>query len=262
MRFATVTQIVVMTVVFCAVLFALDYWKNPQLWHAETVAAKTANAKHGVRLTLWMNQLCCTECLDDLRQALQAIPALDVANAVTPKGLMTVAQANQQKGPLPEYGNSVEFPVINLDQLDLVAVDRALRDKGVAVARMEISGVEHYRFEATLDHICCGACGDRATSEKIDFLKAQGAGGQFKWLDSLNIDHDNGKIVAYARYLQPGSSVNASEFISGLNDAGIAPKSVHVLTGDEHVHEHHARRNAGPAAETDLTQMAAKCGAD
>jgi len=79
MKFASVKQIIVLTAITCVGLFALDYYKNPQLWHARSVST----ARPGVRLTLWMNHLCCLGCLADVRQALAEIPGIDVANAAT-----------------------------------------------------------------------------------------------------------------------------------------------------------------------------------
>jgi hypothetical protein len=237
MKFATATQVIILTVVSCLGLFALDRWKNPQLWQHSTEAAAPSGDK-GPRLTLWMNHLCCTACLDDVRQALAAVPGVDVTNATTPKQLLTQAQANQQNTSLPDYGNSVGLPVTDIEKLDIVMVDRALRDKGLVAGRMELSGVDHFRLEAKLNHLCCGMC-DRATSEAISFLKAKGAGGQFTWLDSLNVDHDNKTIVAYARYLQPGKSVDVNEFLRGLNAVGWAPNSVHVVAGEQMEHMGH-----------------------
>ncbi len=238
MKFASVTQILIMAAVFCAALFGLDYWKNPQLWHASAATTAPA-ANRGVRLTLTMNRMCCTECLDDIRQALNAVPAIDVAHATTPKLLLANAQTGQDKmghSDAATADNTIELPVTDVDKLDFVAIDRALREKGFVAARMELSGIEHFRLEATMDHFCCGTC-DKELTDHIDFLKAKGAGGLFRWLDSVSVDHDNKKVVAYARYLQPGKTLDVAEFLAGLNDAGYAPESVHVATGEEQQHK-------------------------
>jgi hypothetical protein len=235
MKFASVTQIVVLALVSCAALFALDVVKNPQLWHATPAAA--AAPEKGQRLTLWMNHLCCTGCLDNVRQALTGVAALDMANASTPPQLLTQDQADHMKTSLPDYGNKIEIPIADLAKLDFVALDRALRDKGMVPARMEISGVEHFRIEAKLPHLCCGMC-ERATTEQVDFLKAKAAGGQFRWLDSLSVDHQKQTIIAYARYLQPGKTMDVGEFLIGLNAIGYAPSSVQVVVGEDMQHVH------------------------
>lgn len=235
MKFATVRQIVVLTVVICAVLFGLDYYKNPQLWHSESI--KTA--RPGVRLTLWMNHLCCTGCLADVRQALAGLAGVDVDNATGPQQLLPQAEANLQTTSLPDYGNLVELPITDLEKLDLVAIDRALRNKGFVAGRMELSGVEHFRLEALLEHLCCGMC-DRSIHERIAFLKSKGSAGQLKWLDSVNVEHERKTVVAYARFLEPGKTVDVAEFLSGLNYLGYEPSSLRIVSGEkmEHTHDH------------------------
>lgn len=235
MKFASVKQIVAMTVITCIGLFTLDYFKNPQLWHPMSVSA----ARPGVRLTLWMNHLCCTGCLADLRQALAGVPGIDLANAADPKPLLTQAEANMQGTSLPDYGNAVELPISDLEKLDLLAVDRALRDKGFVAGRMELSGVEHFRLEALLQHLCCGMC-DRSIQQRIAFLKAKGSAGQLKWLDSVTVDHEKKTVAAHARFLEPGKTVDVVEFLSGLNYLGYEPSSLRIVVEEKMQHTNHA----------------------
>ena len=234
MKFATVTQSLVLIAVTAIGLYLLDYYKNPQLWHKGQVVT---TSDKGPRLVLWMNHLCCTGCLDDIRKALASLPGVDLANATGPKQLLTQSQANTMNVSLPDYGNSVELTITDLDKLDLVAVDKALRDKGFVAGRMELSGVQHFRLEATLDHLCCGMC-DRSINERVAFLKAKGQGGQFKWLDSVIVQHERKTVVAHARFIEPGKSVDVAEFLSGLNYLGYEPSSLHVFasTNEEMPH--------------------------
>jgi copper chaperone CopZ len=235
MKFATPRQIVVLTAIVCAVLFGLDYYKNPQLWHA----ASERTAKPGVRLALWMNHLCCTGCLADIRQALAGLPGVDLENATGPEQLLPQAEANLQTTSVPDNGNLVELPITDLEKLDLVAIDRALRNKGFVAGRMELSGVEHFRLEALLEHLCCGMC-DRSIREQIAFLKSKGAAGQLKWMDSFNVEPEKKTVVAYARFLEPGKTVDVAEFLSGLNYLGYEPSSLRIVSGEEmgHTHDH------------------------
>ena len=235
MKFATVTQILVLIVVTCIGLYTLDYYKNPQLWHSRSVP--TASSEKGPRLTLWMNHLCCTGCLDDVRKALAGLAGVDFANAIGPKQLLTQTEANMQNASLPDYGNSVELPITDLDKLDVIAVDKALRDKGLVAGRMEVSGVRHFRLEAVLDHLCCGMC-DRSINERVAFLKAKGQGGQFKWLDSVSVDHGKKTVIAHARFVEPGKSVDVAEFVSGLNYLGYEPSSLRIVTDEPMQHTH------------------------
>ena len=239
MRFASAKQAIVLIIVTCAGLYGLDYYKNPQLWYHEH---EMAAAGRGARLVLWMNHLCCTGCLADIRQALAAVEGVDLANATIPKQLLTQEQANMQGASLPDYGNTVELPISDLDKLDLVAVDRALRDKGFVAGRMELAGVEHFRLEAGLDHLCCGMC-DRALHERVAFLKSKGLGGQFKWLDSVNVDHEKKTIIAYARFLEPGKTTDVAEFLSGLNYLGYEPRSMRIVLGEHMQHPSNSTAN-------------------
>src|SRR6266404_284667 len=226
MTCASPKQILILIALTCLGLYALDYWKNPQLRHSGSVA--TASSAGGPRLALWMNHLCCTGCLDDVRKALAGMPGVDLEKATGPRQLLTQPAANLQGACLPEYGNAVELPISDLEKLDLVAVDRALRDKGFVAGRMELSGVEHFRLEALLEHLCCGMC-DRSIQERIAFLKAKGSAGQFKWLDSVTVDHEKKTVEAHARFLEPGKTVDVVEFLSGLNYLGYEPSSLRVI---------------------------------
>jgi hypothetical protein len=234
MKFASVKQIIVLTAITCVGLFGLDYYKNPQLWHSRSVSM----ARPGMRLTLWMNHLCCTGCLADVRGALAGVPGIDVANAIDPKQLLTQAEANLQGTSLPDYGNAVELPISDPGKLDLVALDRALRDKGFVAGRMELSGVQHFRLEALLEHLCCGMC-DRSIQERIAFLKAKGSAGQLKWLDSVSVDHQKKTVAAHARFLEPGKTVDVVEFLSGLNYLGYEPSSMRIVAEEKMQHTNH-----------------------
>jgi hypothetical protein len=223
MKFASVKQIVLMVLVVVIILFTVDYFKNPQLWHPPSVVM----AGPGIRLTLWMNRLCCTECLDNVRHALDGVSGVDLVNAKGPQSLINQAQADKQMGSVADYGNTVELPVTDLDTLDVVAIDRRLRDNGFVAGRMELSGVEHFRVEVSLDHLCCSMC-DRAIPERVSFLKASGQ-GRLKWIDSVSVQDDTKAVVAYARYLEPGKAVDVGEFLSGLNYLGYEPSSLRIV---------------------------------
>ena len=70
MKFISARLATILIIVTCAGLYGLDYYKNPQLWHHP--AHEMEASGKGARLVLWMNHLCCTGCLSDIRQALAA----------------------------------------------------------------------------------------------------------------------------------------------------------------------------------------------
>ena len=229
MKFASTLQIVILSVLTCAGLFALDYVKNPQLWHRASVVQ--AGGKQEAQLRLRINHLCCTACLDDVRRALAGLQGLQVAPQTAAKSLPTQAQADQLKTSLPEYGNTIDLSVKDFDKVDLIAIDEKLRANGLVAGQMELSGVEHFALRAEVEHLCCGLC-ERSIHERLAFLKARGQGGQFKWLDSVVVDAKDKAIIAYARYLEPGKTVDIADFISGLNEIGFAPHTLHVTVGE------------------------------
>jgi len=226
MNFATPRQIVTLVLVITAGCYAFDYYKNPQLWHR--ITATTTHVDKAARLTLWINHLCCSDCLNDARKALAALPGIDAANVSGPKQLLTRAQADQNTASLSAYGSSLELVVSDADKLDFVALDKAIRDQGLVAGRMELSGIEHFRLAAQVAHLCCGMC-ERSAHERIAFLKARGQSGQLRWLDSVSVDRASKTIVAHARYLEGGKSVDVAEFLGALSDIGYAPRSVHIL---------------------------------
>jgi hypothetical protein len=226
MKFATVRQIVILTLVWCAALFALDYFKNPHLW-GKTVPPEMS--AEGLHVDLWMSHLCCTGCLSDIRAAIADVPGLGTPTVVG-KDLITQSQADTAS-EVNEYENMVRVPVNDLAKVDFVAIDNVLRAKGLLARRMEFGGVAHFRVEAELNHLCCGLC-EKATYEGLTYLKARGLGGQFKWLDSVNVDKLKKKVIIHARYLEPGKTIDVAELIMGLGYVGYAPGSVRILLGD------------------------------
>jgi hypothetical protein len=235
MTFASARQIIALVIIIVAFCFVFDYYKNPQLWHH--ASAVSADADKSARLTVWINHLCCSDCLSDARKALAALPGIDAVNAGGPKQLRTREQADQATTPLPDYGNSLELAVSDADKLDFVAIDKALRDQGLVAGRMELSGIEHFRLAAKVGHLCCGMC-QRSAHERIAFLKSRAQSGQLRWLDSVSVDGKSKTIVAHARYLQAGRTVDVAEFLVALNDIGYVPSSVQIL-----VHEHNEYTN-------------------
>ncbi len=229
MKFATATQIAIIAVITCVGLFALDYWKNPQLWHPDKVAA--AAPEDGMHLTLWMNQLRCTECFDTVRQALMTVPGIDAANATTEKKLASETEGEAMTGPQADYGNRVEVHITDPAKLDFVALDRALREKGFVADRIEVSGIPHFRLEASLPYLCPGSC-ETATRTQMATLKARQMDGQLTWLDSVDVDANRKAVTAYARYLEPGKTVDVTEFESALAHVGYSPSSVRMFPGD------------------------------
>jgi hypothetical protein len=81
-------------------------------------------------ITMWVNHLCCSGCLDDLRAALQPLTWVDKVEL--DKDALGLEAANQREQALNDFSNRVriEKPE-DIARVDFVALDRAVRDAGL-----------------------------------------------------------------------------------------------------------------------------------
>jgi hypothetical protein len=132
---------------------------------------------------------------------------------------------------------------MDLARVDFVALDRALREKGLVASRLEFGGVAHFRLEAQVAHMCCGACED-AARRTVSLSRALSA-GRLLWVDSVTTDRARHRVVVYARYLEPGKTVDVAELLAAFEQVGFVPSSLRVLTSPE---------QAGSQAREELAQ--------
>lgn len=231
-RRATRTQIVVMCVSWLAALLAIDYTKNPHLWAAAEAPARPPSAA----LSLWVNHLCCTGCLADVHEALAGLPWIDAGQIRARERVISREQADAG-GPQSEYGGWVDVGVSDIEGVDFVAIDRALRVRGMVASRMEFAGPQHYRLEAKVHHMCCGMC--RAAGEGMTTLGR--ARTRLRWVDSVTADQAAHTVTVHARFQGPGEAVDVADLLGAFDEAGLPPLSLRVLAGAE-------PRTAPPAA--------------
>jgi hypothetical protein len=229
MRFSTVRQIVLLTLAWAAALFIVDYVKNPrpmaQLFGAHFVAP-VASRPH---LSLWMNHLCCSGCLVDVQEALGGIPGLGLADVARPTDLPNREKVDDAIANETGYANRIEVDVTDLKVLDFVTLNHALEKTGLVAEQVELSGVPHFRLEAELQHVCCGAC-SRALESGFDVVKSLRATGRFTWLDSATVNKERRTIVAHARY---NKAADIQELIAAIHHLGFAPIALRVLVDSE-----------------------------
>jgi hypothetical protein len=224
-RLATRTQMIVMTVAWLGVLVALDYWKNPHLRAAERMAEKAP----GAALSLWVNHLCCTGCLGEVRDALAALPWVDATQIHPRQNVVSREQADEHPTPASDYGGWVDVGVTNIAAIDFVEIDRALRDKGMVASRMELSGPEHFRLEAKVRHICCGMCKD--ATDRIPTLDR--ARNRLRWVDSVTTDRVSHTVTVHARYQSQGEAVDVADLLGAFDEVGLPPMSLTVRVDAE-----------------------------
>ena len=91
MRFASLRQIITMTLLWTATLYGVDYVKRPRplgeiMSPPESIPASASKP----RVTLALDRLCCSNCLDDLRRTVAKFPWAASGRAITldrPEGL-------------------------------------------------------------------------------------------------------------------------------------------------------------------------------
>jgi len=225
-----------MIAVSAVALSLVDYVTNPRPLREFLLASyyhpeNTPNITDP-HISLWMNHMCCSGCLNEARIALEKFPWV---GEVKVRELPDEDKASElvQKGESLQYANRVDIYIkkdansVNL--VDFYALDQALRAGGLTAQRMEFGGVTHFRLEAAMHHICCGAC-SKALDEGLNKgLKAVG----IKWVDSVSIDRPGKKVTVHARYADDGQRVDIAGLINGLNLLGFSPTSLRVRTDDE-----------------------------
>lgn len=224
-RLATVTQMVVMTVVWLGVLVAIDVIKNPHLKAAERTPGKAPTAA----LSVWVNHLCCTGCLGEVRDALASIPWVD-AKEIHPRQLViSREQADEHPTPQSDYGGYVDVGVTSIAAIDFVEIDRALREHGMVASRIEFGGPEHFRLEAKVRHLCCGMCKD--ATDRIPTLDR--ARNRLRWVDSVSADRAGARVTVHARYQSPTDTVDVADLLGAFDEVGLPAMSLHVLADAE-----------------------------
>jgi hypothetical protein len=221
-------QVFTMALVWAASLFALDYSKHPRplyvLFGMEREGFGDAARRTNLTITLCVNHLCCSGCLDDLRAALHPLTWADKVDLQ--KDSLTRQAVNQRERSLNDFSNRVQIEIKAEDiaRVDFVALDRAVRDAGLVAEHIQFGGIPHVRLEARLPHLCCNMC-KLAVEEDLKIARQPWAGSDFKWLDSINVDRQQKTVTAYTRY---GSIVDVGEFIAALNHLGFAPAALTV----------------------------------
>lgn len=226
--FGKPTQVFTMTFAWTAALFAVDCIKHPRpvavLFGMGQEGFGDAARRTNPTITLWVNHLCCSGCLDDLRAALHPLTWADRVELL--KDSLTRQAGNQRELPLNDFSNRVQIEIKAEDvaRVDFVALDRAMRDAGLIAERIQLGGIPHMRLEARVPHLCCNMC-RLAVEEDVKFARQPWAGSDFKWFDRINVDRQQKTITAYARY---GSTVDVGAFIAALNHLGFAPAALTI----------------------------------
>lgn len=225
-RLATSAQILAMAVAWLAVCMAIDYTFNRHLWAGAPEAPPSA-----APLSLRINHLCCTGCLDDVKQALEALPWLKGAPMTVREGNLRTQEQADVAGPAGDYGGWLDIAVADVSQIDFVAIDQALRGEGFTVSGMEFGGPRHFRLEGRVRHMCCGMCKDAC--ERLPELARSRQGGRLRWLDSVSADRAGARVVFHVRYQEPDARIDVTELLGTMDEAGLPPFTLKVVADSE-----------------------------
>ena len=216
-RFATWPQVLVMSVVWAAACFGLDYKFNPQLWAKTTVEAPPA----GVPLSIHLHHLRCKGCLEGVKTALGTLPWLEGAPLA-----VRVIGADSAVG---DYAGWLDISVADVSKIDFVALEQALRQEGFVAWQVEFGGPRHYRLEGQARHLCSPTNND--SCETLPDLGKVKRGDQLSWLDSMSTDGVT--VVFHVRYQLPTDRIDVNQLFTAMDDYGLWPSTLHVVVSPE-----------------------------
>jgi hypothetical protein len=234
-KFSNAKQIIGILVGWALALLVIDEIKDPRPLTQILGKPPTIDPATNLRnphLTLFMNHLCCTGCLGDVREALAKLPWLGKVDIPDEGNLLPQEKASAQPvaETLSAYGNRLEVDVKDVAGIDFVALEKALREVGLIAERIDFGGVRHFRLEAELNHVCCELC-SKAAQQGLEIAQALRANGaNIKWLDSVQVIKEKKKIVAHARY---DAVVDIVDFMTVLGHIGYAPSALTVQADAE-----------------------------
>lgn len=228
MHFATPRQLIAIALAWALLLVAYDQHANPRPLATYWAELKGSSTRPTVvsegdtpRVKLSMPHLCCSGCLNDIREALKPLTWLAPPRLATPPPPPNTSPADGTTA------QEIDFDIVDVTRADFVALHRALEDTGLVPDKIEISGMGHFRLEVELPHLCCTVC-SKAVDEQLErFLRKETQG---RWLDSMTTDHVKKTVVIYARM---NAVVDIMELTTALAHAGFAAHTVRVLTGPE-----------------------------
>jgi hypothetical protein len=218
LRFATPTQVLMMSIAWMAICFGIDYTYNPQLW------ARTSEAPPStVPLSLHFHHLRCTGCTDDIKKALSTLPWVKDAP-------MTI-RATGDDAVEGNYAGWLDISVQDIPQIDFIALDQALRQEGYVASQIELGGLRHFRLEGKARHLCSPTANEGC--EPLPDVGVVRRGERLRWLDSMSTDETGSTVIFHVRYQQPSDRIDVKELFAAMDDYGMFPYTLHVIAVPE-----------------------------
>jgi hypothetical protein len=143
---------------------------------------------------------------------------------------MTVRVTGPDSAP-GDFAGWLDITVSDVQQIDFVALDHALREEGYVPSQVEFGGMRHFRLEGTARHLC--GTDNHGDCEPLPDLGKVRRGDQLKWLDSLTLDAQGKTVVFHVRYQQPTDRIDVKELFTAMDNFGLWPSSLRVVTTPE-----------------------------
>jgi hypothetical protein len=176
-RLNKVQQVIFIMIVWAIGLIAIDKKLNT---HPERTSAPPTAGKP--QITMTFEHFCCESCYDGMFASVKHYPWLSKPKVIqkSEAGLPTESSASNTEVKLPsveqanDRANSGQsqsdtgyegsaMADLNTEQLsliDFVALDHTVRDEGMVMKGLKLSGIPHFVLVASGLHICCNMCVD------------------------------------------------------------------------------------------------------
>lgn len=205
MTFASLKQIVTITLLWTATLYGVDYTMRPRpLGEIMSPPAVSVENAGKPQVSLLLNRVCCTNCVDGLKATVAKFP---------------------WAGAMRFDSDRLDIDVSRVNAVDFVPLANAVHDAGFAIDRIEVSGLSHYRLEATLPRMCTFDASEQARLT-VALRSEEGA----HWIDSLVISKPQSRLTVYARY---GDTANVTWLSDSLESFGYVPSMIRLSAEPE-----------------------------
>jgi hypothetical protein len=218
LKFATPTQVLMMSLLWMAACFAIDYVYNPQLW-ARSIELPPSR----VPLSLHFHHLRCTGCEGDIKKALATLPWLQNAP-------MTIRTAGDDT-IAGNFAGWLDIEIQEIPQIDFIALDQALRQEGYVASNIQFGGLRHFRLEGRVRHLCTRE--GQQDCEPLPEIGTVRRGDRLKWLDSMTTDATAATVMFHVRFQQPNDRIDVNELFAAMDDYGMYPYTLHVVATAE-----------------------------
>lgn len=220
-RYSNALEIIGMTILWAAAFIWYDNAFNTHMFKPDTYRLLTLSTP---QVSLWMPHVGCSGKAEEVMRALQALPWLvEIKRAQTIPGADAEGPAKRPEEAQCDIG--VLANVQDVERVDFMEIERALRPLNVVPTIFEFGGIPHFGLKARLANLTCESCA-RAALDALTPRRDPRFGVTFKWLDSKRVNIKEQTITAFVRF---NNGAHIDEMLWALIQAGLPPLSLHVV---------------------------------